>query len=77
MRFRERRQRELIEASVPAGDDSLTTATRLLEYMSARHVFGTLGVADVWLTSDGDDGYRLEMNLRGWGVYQSPTLFPG
>jgi hypothetical protein len=75
VKFRQRAVRELIEGAVPAQDDSLTTGTRLIEFMSTRNLFGTLGVTDVWLASDGR-GRRLEINIQGLGVYQSVILFP-
>ncbi|MGW3953667.1 hypothetical protein ACWEKM_22755 [Streptomyces sp. NPDC004752] len=74
MRFHEHAVRELIEALVPASNEDLMTATRLVEFMSTHNVFGALGVTDVWLASDGPDAHRLEVNIQGWGVYQSTAL---
>ncbi|MDN3026028.1 hypothetical protein [Streptomyces sp. S.PB5] len=59
---------------VPSRSESLTTATRLVEFMSGHHAFSVLGVSDVWLSSDGYGIFRLEINIQGWGVYQSVTL---
>ncbi|WP_369228665.1 hypothetical protein AB5J52_49620 (plasmid) [Streptomyces sp. R39] len=44
--------------------------------MSTHNVFASLGVTDAWLASDGPGTYRLEANIRGWGVYQSMSLSP-
>lgn len=77
MTFRDRAIRELVEAMIPEHDPTLTTANRLLEFMSTNHLFSTLGVSDVWLSSDGDHGFRLEINIRGWGIYQSVLLLAG
>lgn len=76
MKFHERAVRELIEALVPPSNENLMTATRLVEFMSTHNVFGALGVTDVWLASDGPGIHRLELNIRGWGVYQSTSLSP-
>ncbi|MEV6404059.1 hypothetical protein AB0M58_14080 [Streptomyces bobili] len=77
MTFRDRAIRELVETTIPQHDPTLTTANRLLEFMSTNHLFSALGVSDVWLSSDGDHGFRLEINIRGWGIYQSVLLLAG
>ncbi|MFF0226951.1 hypothetical protein [Streptomyces sp. NPDC004629] len=76
MKFHERAVRELINDLVPESNENLMTATRLIEFMSTHNVFGALGVTDVWLASDGPSAHRLEVNIRGWGVYQSTPLSP-
>ncbi|MCZ1011966.1 hypothetical protein [Streptomyces lydicus] len=83
MKFHDRAIRKLIEDTVPEHDPTLTTVTRLLEFMGTKNLFATHGVQDVWLSSDGSRGARLEINIPGWGVYQSALLpsgtaaFPG
>ena len=77
MTFHDRAIRELVQATIPEHDPTLTTATLLLEFMSNKNVFTALGVQDVWLTSDGTHGHRLEINIRGWGIYPSPLLLSG
>ncbi|MFF8618255.1 hypothetical protein [Streptomyces sp. NPDC015350] len=75
MYFRDRAIHDLIEDVVSEHDPTLTTVHQLLEFLGASYVFSGLGVQDVWISSDGD-GHRLEINIRGWGVYQSAILFP-
>lgn len=76
MNFRDRAIRKLIEDTVPEHDPTLTTVSRLLEFMGAKNVFAVHGVQDVRLSLDGSDGACLEVNIPGWGIYQSPSCSP-